>query len=130
MLDVLASIVANGSTWGPLTYEPWLPFYEFFPIMIAGSIVAALVLWWLGYNSMTRSILGGAMVLTSGFAAVPVVYVLWLKLDLSPLDVFGWWGLNFILILISQIYLVLKSARVRSRIEEMEKTENADCARS
>ena len=126
MLDVLASIVANGSTWGPLTYEPFLPFYNFVPIMIVGSIIAVLSLRMFLYNSVTRSILGGAMVLTSGFYAVPVVYVLWLELDLSPLGVFGWWGVNFILILISQIYLVLKSKRIRARIEEMEKIENAD----
>lgn len=126
MLDMLASMIANGSTWGPRTYEPWLPFYNFVPLMIVGSIIAALFLMLFSDLSVTRSILGGSMVLTSGFFAVPVVYLLWLKLDLSPLDVFGWWGFNFILILISQICLFLRNESVRERIEDMEKIENAD----
>ena len=44
MLDQLASIVGNGTTAGSWGYAPWLPFYNFLPIIgITTLIIVALV---------------------------------------------------------------------------------------
>jgi hypothetical protein len=81
MIDFLTSIVANGTTafnWG---YEPWLPFYSFFPIILIVSMFIMASLAWLTELSATRVILWGAVFFTSSISAVIVVFLLWLKLS-------------------------------------------------
>lgn len=126
MLEILTLVIGNGSTWGPLTYEPWIPFYQFIPSMLTASIGLPLILKIIFDASMTRAVLWGAVCLTSGFAAVPVVFLYWLKLDFSPLEVFGWWLIHFMAIMIGQIYFITKSDRVKERIKRIEERENAD----
>lgn len=122
MLDQLASIIANGTTafnWG---YAPWLPFYNFFPMLILVSLLVTV--YWFEKISVARAILWGTMTLTSGLSAEAVVFVLWVKLDLKPSQVFFWWSVNWILIMIGQMYHIRKNERVKEQIKDMEEREN------
>lgn len=123
MLDILTSIIANGTWYADRGYAPWLPFDNFVPIMILGSLFVPLIIRLLTGCSHTRAILCGAIVLTSGFVAVPVVFVLWSKFDYSPLEVYGWWLINFGLMILGQIYFVWTHEATKQRITEMEERE-------
>jgi len=123
-IEILTSIIANGTTafdWG---YAPWLPFYNFFPALILGSLFVTLGVYCFGNLfsevSATRAILAGCVTLTSGLSALAVVIALWVKLDLNPAEVFGWWSLNLILMFIGQVIYIRKDVRTREKIKEME----------
>lgn len=123
MLDQLASIVGNGTTvwnWG---YEPWLPFYNFFPALIVMSILLSCALYLFMKFNFTRATLWGSVFLTSGLSAVVVVFVLWVKLDLDPSQVFFWWSVNWILMMIGQGFYIHTFKQVKEKIKEMEERE-------
>ena len=124
MLDQLASIVANGTTFGGWGYEPWLPFYNFFPILILVSVFVSASFYLASESSFTRATLAGSVVLTSGLSAVFVVGFLWWKLDLMPDQVLFWWAVNWLLCMIGQTILIRKDERTRQRIKAMEDREN------
>lgn len=126
MIDMLASIVANGTWYYDRGYAPWLPFDNFVPVMILLGFAVSGIIRLLTDCSITRAVLCGAIVLTSGFAAVPVVFVLWSKFDYSPLEVYGWWVINCCLIILGQVYLVWTNESTKQRIAEMEDRENAN----
>ena len=125
MIDQFSAIVGNGSggwVWG---YEPWLPFYDFFPLLILASVGLTCGLYLFAFTRAraTRAILWGSVFFTSGLFAVASVFVLWVKLDLNPVEVFYWWSLNWILIMLGQGYYILTNERVKEQIREMEDRE-------
>ena len=119
MLDQLASIVGNGTTAGGWGYQPGFPFYNFFSIIVLVSVLMTLALYLIGMT-FTRAVLGGALNLTSGLSAVGVVFVLWVKLDLNPSQVFFWWAVNWILMMLGQLYYIRTNERVKEQIKDME----------
>lgn len=125
-IELISALVANGTTawnWG---YEPWLPFYNFFPVLVMASIAVAIGAVIFEKMSPTRAVMYGAVYLTSGLSSVLVVYLLWREFDLSPSEVFGWWVINFVLIMIGQAYLIWRSRHVKQRLKEMEDRKNDD----
>lgn len=123
MLDILAPIIANGTTAGSWGYQPWLPFYNFFPALLTMSVLLTLALYLFTKFSFTRAILWGAVFLTSGLFACAPVFVLWVKLGLNPKQVFFWWAVNWILIMIGQLYYIRTNENVKEQIKEMEDRE-------
>ena len=120
MLEILAPIIGNGSTAWTWGYAPWLPFYDFVPALIVMSVLLTCALHiFMRFNS-TRAILWGAVFLTSGLFACAPVFVLWVKLDLNPKQVFFWWAVNWILIMIGQLYYIRTNENVKEQIKEME----------
>ena len=123
MIDQLSAIIGNGSgpwVWG---YEPWLPFYDFFPLLFLASVILTCGLFLLTELSGTRALLWGSVLFTSGLLALAPVFVLWVKLDLNPAGVFYWWSINWILFIVGQAYFILITERVKEQIKAMEDRE-------
>ena len=120
---LISSIVGNGTTAGGWGYQPWLPFYHFFPALIIASVLVACALFLFMGFKLTRAILWGSVFCTSGLYAVFVVYSLWDQLDLNPAQVFFWWSVSWILIMICQGYWIGIDRRVKEQIRDMEDRE-------
>ncbi len=123
MIDRFSAIIGNGSGGWVWEYEPWLPFYDFFPILILGTVLLIVSLYIVTEFGFTRAILWGSVFFTSGLFALAPVFVLWVKLDLNPVGVFYWWSVNWIMIMIGQAYYISTNERVKEQIREMEDRE-------
>ncbi len=99
---LIGAMVANGTTTGNWGYAPWLPFYNFFPIVIVATLIVTLILGMDSRFSPARAIVWGSVYLTSSLGALAVVFVLWWKLDLNPGQVLFWWAINLFLLIFGQ----------------------------
>ncbi|MBA7491414.1 hypothetical protein ES702_01959 [subsurface metagenome] len=97
LTDLISSMVMNGSAWGPENYSPWLPFYNFVPVIAIAGIAVSI---------LTRRILYGVMCWTSSVGALIPTAVFWEVFDLEPLAVFGWWLIHLTIIYGGQIGLL------------------------
>lgn len=85
MLELLTSIIANGTTAFDMGYQPWIPFYNFIPILLVGAIV--LSLW-------TRNAFWGVNLMVSSLISLFMIWGIWRTFDLTPLAVFSLWGIS------------------------------------
>jgi len=109
LIELISLMVMNGSAWGPETYQPWLPFYNFFPIIAIAGIAVIL---------LTRSLFWGIMAMSSSVWSLIPTYAFWEVFDLDPLAVFGWWLIHNVIIYAGQVYLL---KFIRARKQEMKK---------
>lgn len=123
MLDLLTSIIANGTTAWSFGYQPWLPFYNFFPSLILASILMTWVFLTFTDFTLARSVLWGAVYLTSGIAAVLMFFPFWLRFDLNPTQVLFGWAVCWIVIMFVQGYYIGHSSYIKKKIKEIEERE-------
>lgn len=98
MLDILTSIIANGTTVSNWGYQPWLPFYNFSEIIILAIIATAFMVnkFWGGMAALKHSVIS----LSSSLAACVMSWLLWTFFEIGPDLVFiNWliWGCNLYL---------------------------------
>jgi hypothetical protein len=84
MIEFVLSVVGNGTTIGDYYYTPWLPFYNFVPIILL------VVIFFLGYY---RSIYMALSFVIGSLLGLAPPYLLVKFYNIDPLSVFLVWGI-------------------------------------
>ena len=109
MLDILAPIIGNGSTawvWG---YQPWLPFYNFLPII--GLTTILIIVLVRGQDDVKYA----AWFLSSSVWALLPVWMYWRLFATTPDVVFlNWLVHGLLLFAVNAWYFRWKKTKVKT----------------
>lgn len=85
LIELLTPIVANGTTAFRFGYEPWLPFYNFLPVILLAGFAMSL---------LTQDLFWGVNFSVSSYFALIPTWGAWRAFDLDPKLVFTVWAIN------------------------------------
>lgn len=94
---IIIPLVANGTTAFMSGYEPWLPFYNFFPVIIAAGVVISV---------LTRTVFWGVNFTVSSIFSLIPTWGLWRVLDLEPTAIFIVWTVNMAFLVWFQCFMI------------------------
>lgn len=80
--ELIGAIVANGTTAGSWGYSPWLPFYNFFPVIFMASVVTFIVVnFFQGFMNASKYT---AILISSSLFAVLPTWLMWTFFEIGP----------------------------------------------
>jgi len=88
MIEILGSIIGNGSLYGEWGYQPWLPFYNFGICMVTLGIIFAIALLTSSKNMIKYSLI----IIASSMLSLIFTYALWTIMYIEPNTVLMTWG--------------------------------------
>lgn len=97
IIELLSPIIANGTTIGPSSYAPWLPFYFFIPVIALMGLIASF---------LTGNIFWGINLIVSSLIALLPTWGLWRAFNLEPSAVFIVWVISTAFSMWSQYFMI------------------------
>lgn len=110
MIEILGPLIANGSTWTltDLTYQPWLPFYNFIPIILVAGVVISV---------LTRKLFWGVNFMASSLLSLIPTWMVWRTVELEPTAVFIVWGINTAFMIWLQCFMITRRKRMLKELK-------------